>query len=282
MTKQTPNSYKPGVDRLEGMNKQALLGWLAAELRGQTHLLAGKEEDYPVQAIVNHHPYLSIAAQQRVGDALEALVLDWRGDLSGWPETAVRGLLSLVAELGVEGAKRKLFPLVSDKQAWGRIATLQPAVLRALATLSLNEDRVFWSKLPNQHPEFAGMAFQVLTRIAAEDALQLLGTLPDNDAAIGSVARQLPDFVSQFPPARTTAILNHLAGAISKLSPKSAATLKQALQDSGYSISLPPSPSNENEGFRETMKGFAKQVRPTNRSPLRPTNRSPLKFAHAR
>ena len=107
MTKQTPNSYKPGVDRLEGMNKPALLAWLEAELRGQTHILAGKEEDYPVQAIVNHHPYLSIAAQQRVGDALEALVLDWRTDSSGWPEEAVRALLSLVAELGVEGAKRK-------------------------------------------------------------------------------------------------------------------------------------------------------------------------------
>ena len=59
MIKLTPKSYKPGVDRLEAMNKQALLAWLAAELRGQTHILAGKEEDYPVQAIVNHHPYLS-------------------------------------------------------------------------------------------------------------------------------------------------------------------------------------------------------------------------------
>jgi len=274
MTKQTPESYKPGVTPLEAMNKQGILGWLVAELRGQTHILAGKEEDYPVQAIVNHHPYLSIPAQQRVGDALEALVLDWRKNPSDWPEPAVRALLSLVAELGVEGAKRKLLPLVSDKKAWGRIAGLQLAVLRALATLSLNEDRAFWSKLPQQHPEFAGMAFQVLTRIAADDALQLLSRLPDNDMAIGSIARTLPDFVSQFPKERTTAVLSHLAGAISKLSTKSAATLRQALQDSGYSIMLPPSPSKEKEGFRETMEGFAKKARSTNRSPL-------LEFAHA-
>lgn len=274
MTKQTPESYKPGVTRLEAMNTQGLLGWLEAELRGQTHILAGKEEDYPVQAIVNHHPYLSIPAQQRVGDALEALVLDWRKDPSDWPEAAVRALLSLVAELEVQGAKRKLLPLVSDKNAWGRIAVLQLAVLRALATLSLNEDRAFWSELPQQHPEFAGMAFQVLTRIAADDALKLLSRLPDNDTAVGGVARTLPDFVSQFPKERTTAVLNHLAGAISKLSTKSASTLTQALQDSGYSIMLPPSPSKENEGFRKNIIVFAKSVRPTNRSPL-------LEFAHA-
>lgn len=268
MTKQTPDSYKPGVDRLEGMNKQALMAWLEAELRGQTHILAGKEEDYPVQAIVNHHPYLSIAAQQRVGGALEALVLDWRKDSNDWPEAAVRALLNLVAELGIEGAKRKLLPLVSDKQAWGRLTALQPAVLRALATLSRNEDRAFWSKLPNQHPEFAGMAFQVLTRIAAEDALQLLSRLPDNDAAVGSVARKLPDFVSQFQPERKPAVLAHIASTIAMLSEKSAKALTLALQNAGIEILLPPSPSKEKEGFRETMKSFAKLVHFTNRSPL--------------
>ncbi len=273
MTKQTPNSYKPGVDRLEDMNKQALVAWLEAELRGQMHILAGKEEDYPVQAIVNHHPYLSIATQRRVGDALESLVLDWRKDLSAWPEASVRALLSLVAELGVEGAKRKLLPLVSDRRVWGQIAVLQPAVLRALATLSLNEDRMFWSQLPQQYPEFAGMAFQVLTRIAADDALQLLSRIPDNGIAVGSVARTLPDFLSQFSPERTIAILNQLAGAIAKLSSESAANLKQALEDSGYSISLPPCPSKEKEDFCKTMNSFAKKARST--------NRLPLEFAHA-
>lgn len=216
---------------------------------------------------------VSIAAQQRVGDALEALVLDWRKDLSGWPEVAVRALLSLVAELGVEGAKRKLLPLVSDKQVWGHIAALQPAVLRALATLSRNDDHAFWSKLPNQHPEFAGMAFQVLTRIDAEDALQLLSRLPDNDMAVGSVARTLPNFVSQFPPERTTAILKHLAGAIAMLPEKSAKTLMLALQNAGIEILLPLSPPKEKQVFYEQMVSFAKQVHSI--------NRSPLEFAHA-
>ena len=268
MTKQIPESYKPGVERIEGMNEAALLAWLEAELREQTHILAGKAEDFPVQAIVNHHPYLSIAAQNRFGNAIEALILDWRENLDNWPEDAVRALLDLAAEFGVEGAKRKLLPLVSNRPAWGKIAVLQLAVLRALAALSLPDDRAFWSKLPDQHPEFAGMSFQVLTRIAAEDALQLLSCLPDDDMAVDSVARKLPDFVSQFQPERKGAILAHIASAIAMLSKKSAETLMLALQRAGFPISLPSSSQNEIAVFRIRVASFAKLVRLENRSPL--------------
>jgi len=268
MKKEIPESYKPGVDRIEGMNEAALLAWLEAELREQTHILAGKTEDYPVQAIVSHHAYLSIAAQKRVGHALEALVLEWRRNVKDWPETAIRALLSLVAELRVEGAKSKLLPLVSARTAWDRIGALQPAVFRALATLSLNADRGFWSKVPNQHPEFAGMAFQVLTRISAEDALQLLSHLPDNDMAVGSVARKLPDFVSQFEPDQKADVLKHIAGAIAMLSEKSAAMLKLALPKAGFEITLPPSPQKRMKLFSQQIASSAKLVRRDNRSPL--------------
>lgn len=265
MKKEIPESYKPGVERIEAMNESAVLAWLEAELREQTHILAGKAEDYPVQAIVSHHAYLSIAAQKRVGEALETLVLEWRNDLQSWPETTIRSLLSLVAELRVEGAKSKLFPLVEDKVMWDRIGPLQTAVFRTLATLSLNPDRSFWSKIPDQYPEFAGMAFQVLTRIAPEDALQLLSRVPDNDMAVGSVARKLPDFVSQFQPERKAAVLTHIAGAIGNLSQRSAATLKTALEDAGFEVPLPSSPK---KAFREHIAGFVRLVRAENRSPL--------------
>lgn len=268
MTKQIPESYKPGVERIENMNVPALLAWLEAELRGQTHVLAGKEEDYPVQAIVNHHAYLSIAAQKRVGDALETLALEWRNNLVDWPESAVRALLSLVAELRVEGAKSKLVPLVSDKGIWNGLSSLQPAVFRALATLAKNSDRSFWIKTPSEHPEFAGMAFQVLTRIAAEDALQLLSCLPDNDMAVGSVARKLPDFISQFQPERKDAILAHIGRAIGMLSKKSGETLVLALKKAGFPISLPSSRQNEITIFRVHIESFAKLVRRENRPPL--------------
>ena len=268
MTKEIPESYKPGVNQIEGMNEPALLAWLEAELREQTHILAGKAEDYPVQAIVNHYAHLSMPAKQRVEHALQTLVLEWRKDLDGWPEEAVRALLSLVAELRVEDAKSKLFPLVSDTTAWDRIGRLQPAVLRALATLSLNADRSFWGKIPKLHPEFAGMAFQVLTKIAAEDALELLSHLPDNDMAVGSVARKLPDFVSQFQPERKAAILTHISEAIAMLSEQSAATLMLAIQKAGFEISLPPSPQKGKKLFSQLIASFAKLVRRENRSPL--------------
>jgi hypothetical protein len=267
MTKQIPESYKPGIERIEGMNCPAMLVWLEAELRGQAHILAGKEEDYPVQAIVNHHAYLSIGAQKRMGDVLETLVLDWSRDLVSWPEPAVRALLSLIAELRVEGAKSKLLPLVSNKAVWDGLASLQPAVFRSLATLSKNRDRNFWIRIPTDHPEFAGMAFQVLTRIAPEDALKLLSHLPNNDMAVGSVARKLPDFVSQFQPERKAEILTHIASAIGMLSKKSAETLTLALQNAGFPISPPSSLQDELVDFRIQIARFAKLVHRENRAP---------------
>jgi hypothetical protein len=154
---------------------------------------------------------------------------------------------------------------------WGRIVNLRPAVLRALATLSLNDDRVFWSKMPEKTPEFAGMAFQVLTRIAPDDALKLLSRLPDNDTAIGSVARKLPDFVSQFQPERKAAILTDIAAAIGKLSETSAAALGLALKNAGCKISLPPIQSRGVTDFNRHVANFVKNVRRENLSP----------FAHA-
>lgn len=268
MTKKIPESYKPGVDRIEGMNAPALCEWLEAELREKAHILAGKDEDFPVQAIVNHYPYLSPFARKLVGNTLEALILDWRKEQNNWPESAIRALLSLVAELRVAGAKSKLLSLVSDKEAWAHIEVLRPAVFRALATLSVNQDRAFLSKLPIQHPEFVGMAFQVLTRIAPEDALQLLSRLPDNEMAIGSIARKLPDFVSQFQPERKATVLAYIAEAIALLSPKSTALLKLALQNAGFEISLPTSQSNQSGYFKQQIAKFAKLVRRENISPL--------------
>ena len=236
-----PESYKPGVERIERMNAPALRVWLEAELREQTHILSGKAEAFPVQAIVNHHPYLSVAAQKRVSNVIEAIIFDWRHEPNTWPETAVRALLSLAAELRVAGAKSKLQSLVSNKAEFSHIASsLHPAVFRAIATLSSSYDRTFWSKFPVRNSEFAGMAFQVLARIAPEDALDLIGRLPDNETVIGSVARKLPAFVSQFEPPRTSAVLQQISNALAHLSTASAAALSLALKETGFI--LPPSP----------------------------------------
>ena len=98
---------------------------------------------------------------------------------------------------------------------------------------------------------------------------QELSRLPDNDTAVGSVARKLPDFVSQFQPERRADVLSHIADAIGMLSEKSAATLQLALQKAGFEISLPIPRSRQKQEFEKRLKSFKLLVCPANTAPLK-------------
>ncbi len=255
MSTEIPESYKTGIQHIEGLDLGAMTDWLRAELHEQVHRLAGQEYDYPVQAIVNHHPYLSPETQRRMANAIEVLVLDWKRAANAWSESAVQALLNLAAELPVPGAKSKLQSLAKS-QAFSKLAeALRPAVLGAIATLSINGDRTFWKTLPDDYSEFAGMAFQVLARIAPEDALELLGRLPQNGQVIGSVARELPDFVSQFEPELQAAKLRQISQALASLPTESAAPVKLALKEAGFELGQIPSllAEQQKSKFRESL-----------------------------
>ena len=114
------------------------------------------------------------------------------------------------------------------------VATL--AIATAAATLSTHADRDFWSQVAALRPGFSGMAFQVLTRIAPEDALNLLSHLPGDKAAVGSVARKLPEFVSQFEPAQRAQILGRISTALASLTPHYSRQLTEALEQAGFRL----------------------------------------------
>jgi hypothetical protein len=261
-----PESYKSGIEHIEGLNFEALREWLEAELRDKIHILSGQADDYPVQAIVNHHPYFSLAAQKRVADAVEALIVDWRKTPDDWPESAVRALLSLSAELRVIGAKLKFQSLVESGGLSRIKPALHPAVFRAIATLSSNNDHKFWYGLPKNYPQFAGMAFQDLARNAPKVALLLLGQLPANEPAIAGVARKLPDFVSEFEPEQQVAVLSQITEALASLTPESAMPLQLALKEQGFDLGEIrfPIASQHKKPFVTRIISFAQTIQPRN------------------
>lgn len=266
MSTEIPESYKTGIQHIEGLDAGAMTEWLRAELHEQVHILAGQAYDYPVQAIVNHHPYLSLETQSRMAKAIEVLILDWKRAANAWSESAVHALLSLAAELRVPGAKSKLQSLAKS-QAFSKLAeALRPAVLGAIATLSINDDRTFWKTLPDDHPKFAGMAFQVLARIAPEDALELLGQLPQDESVISSVARKLPDFVSQFEPELQAVKLGQISEALASLPTGSAAPLNLALEEAGFELGEIPSflAAQQKSRFLKLVNVFVLTVHPVN------------------
>jgi hypothetical protein len=263
-----PESYRSGLEQIEAMSTIAVREWLDAELRDKIHLLAGKTEDFPVQAIVNHHPYLSLPAQNRIADAIVTLILAWREAPDDYPELTVRALLSLAAELRVVNAKEKLQSLVRS-DAFEPAKALCPAILRTIATLSSNDDCAFWRRLPQYHPEYAGMAFQVLTRIGPAVALKLLGELPTIEQSISGVARKLPEFVSKFEPDRQASLLDQIDKAISLLPAESTRALKLALEEEGFDLSENPFPDQEEHRLEFVKKIiiFVKTLQPTSESP---------------
>jgi hypothetical protein len=262
MNSTIPSSYENGLAQIERMDAPSTREWLDAELKEKVHLLAGSAEDFPVQAIVNHYPYLSLAAQKRIADAIVALIDDWRSVPTDYPEAAVRALLNLAAELRVSDAKNRLQTMVQSAPT-EEVDRLHTAIIRTIATLSTNNDRTFWRKLPQHRPDDSGMAFQVLVRIAPKDALLLLSELPSNEPALGGVARKLPDFVSQFGRHEQPDVLTQISNALLHLPPDSATQLQQALEEEGFQIGDDTFPIRQEHQlvFTEKIIEFTKTIR---------------------
>lgn len=236
MKTRIPESYLSGIQRIEGLDKGAMREWLAAEIQGKSRMLAGQTDDYPVQAIVNHNPYLSLKAQKRVADAIEELILDWKEEPESWSDSDLRALLNLAAELRVADVKLKLVSLI-ESGGLAQIKTgLHAPIFRAIATLSSNVDYKFWFRVPQTYPAFVGMAFQVLARIAPKVALLLLRHLPVNADALEGVARKLPDFVSKFDAKEQAAVLDQITDALALLTPEAAQPLQLALKEQGFDL----------------------------------------------
>lgn len=256
MNKPIPEQFRGGVQVLEGMPTNAMVAWLESELRDKIHILPGREEDYPVQAIINHHPHLTLPAQQRFSDAVENLVMEWRNDLDGWTEEALRSLLNIAGELRILAAKEKLKTLFKS----GKLTpALRPAVLRTIAMLSTNQDQSFWfSSIPKDHPEMAGMAFQVLMQIAKTKAIELLKNLPHNEIAVNGVARKLPEFVSQYASFEQKALIKTIGEAIAGLPSELQKVMKEALSEEGFDTISFSSDAKQILSFRACLDSFFK------------------------
>jgi hypothetical protein len=231
-----PSSYKKGIEFIQALDGGGMREWLRAELNEQSNVLTGQADDFPVQAIVNYHGFLDRATQLKFAVAIQDLVSDWKQNPGDWNQNAATALLKIIAELRIEDTKSRLKSLVESKNFSNILPILRPAVIRTLAAISTTTDNQFWNKLTELHPDFGGMAFQVLTRIAPKDALQLIGKLPYSKIAIEGVARKLPDFVSQYEGPERTKVIGTIADAIDHLPEEYAEKLKASLAEEGIVI----------------------------------------------
>jgi hypothetical protein len=266
-----PDAYNQGVSHIESLTVPAMVEWLRDELFDRNHILGGQADDYPVQAILNHFPHLSIRAQARMAEAMRQLVIEWKGSPTAWTESAIKALLSLATELPVPETK----PLLQSSVEQGGLGQVPTAVraplLRAIAGLSGNGDRTFWMMVATEHSQFAGMAFQVLARVAPGSAVEVLGRLPHEQAIVDTAARVLPEFIARFPEGAQFEKLEQVAQVTASLPDQLAARLKSALMHAGYTVpeSRSLKEAKQRNSFRQATDHLARQVSYNNSLDLR-------------
>lgn len=234
MKPEIPGAFSEGVERLEKLDVASMRMWLEAEVQDKVHILSGQEDDQPVQAILNHFPYLRLVTQSRLLRACSKLLAEWIQQKGGWSESATLHLLDLVAELPVEDGKIKLQGNLKKLEVSDVVYV---AVLQTIATLSVNADRQFWLGIASTSPDYAGMAFQVLARIAPAEAHQVIRDAASSERAFGSLVRKLPNFVSQFTPPEQEELLHTIAKAISSLPARVADGIESSLREEGFDVS---------------------------------------------
>ena len=150
--------------------------------------------------------------------ALTIIVLSWCKKRRQFSTQALSHLLNLVGELRV---KSVVIPL-KRKVAQRRFAHIRPRYIRSLilSTIASNAEkgddamRAFWERVATRYPRYAGMAFQVLSKVDRESALQILERFPNCQVAACGVARGIGAFITSHRSKRrrrlSTRIINAL------------------------------------------------------------------------
>lgn len=260
MRTDTPESYKPGVEFLQSSSTRDLVAWLSRYLAGGGYELSGQREDIPVQAILNHIPYLSVQAEARLLDALYSVVLSWReSPMSASPSftTALFELLSEITSEEILGAMRTF---AASVEGIALDDSVRSKLLRSIASVASTRDADYWVAMSENEDDFGGLAFQVLARIAPIKAFDVLPNVWNNDTSRGTVTRLLPELISRFPieqqKARTSAVLD-LAD---RAPPYVQQDVEASLRSSGLvSVSVPA--NDQLAHFVSEVRQYARRVK---------------------
>ena len=233
-----PDSYKSGIEYIEGLSPEATVKWLEKEIREKEHRLAGDAMSQPVQAIIDHYNYLSPKSKAKVRDAIEFLVIFWKTGLTRFSTKAIRHLLSIIGELHVVSVMRMLMRKAESSETI-RPRSIRGAILRAIANNAVKGDEeacAFWERIAVDHPEYAGMAFQVLCKIDVESALRLLRDFPQTRSAVGSVARSIDSFILEQPHRKRLRLVARVEGALCRWQPYLAKIVQDVLDSEVHKI----------------------------------------------
>ena len=103
-----PENRIEGVRYIESLKPNGMKLWLETEVNEWSHNIAGGRDDQPVQAILNHAPYISEKARLSLEIAIEDYIMVWRNAPADGNPSAINHLLNLAAEIPVPKVKHLL------------------------------------------------------------------------------------------------------------------------------------------------------------------------------
>jgi len=253
MNAEMPEGYLPGISIIESLGTSDLTEWLRTELAGESRTLSGQDDDFPVQAIVNHFRYLSPTAQRRLTDAVDLLQVSFKTSPANWMADQTRNLFHLIGELPVPALITKLQTVAFDTELKPVIGSSYLILLQAIARHSTNTDRAFWKSLVAHAPQYAGMALQVLARVSPNDVLEVLEQLPPKAATaatLGAFARALPNFLASLEDGDRSRAISRLDSTRRRLPSTVSYHLRGALAVAGFGISAGSAASHGDQELR--------------------------------
>lgn len=187
-TEPTPLQY------LDGQPYDAILSWLEDSLRGKTTLPRAIPGESPELCIIRFERSLERMTRGDLREACKLLVHRFAkqtGEVLATDEENdyVDSLLCLAQALELKEIWSILCSLASDDARFSRLPTRQQkSVIGTLLDLRAPESLQFWQMIAERYPARLGVfAFSGLLRESPERALEILPTLPDDEAVADSV-----------------------------------------------------------------------------------------------
>lgn len=250
MKRNIPKAYVASLNEIEKMSQQAMTTWLESELNGTSRLLAGQADDYPVQAILNHHRYLDPNAKKAFGQAVKELLSDALKIPRQWDSELFQHLLALSAELPVPSTKHQLVKAVVTSDFQKITAVNQSLILQTIGALSDSSDSSFWLSIAQKFKSFAGLAYQILSRISPLKSSDAIAYLEDTKA-VDSVCQRLSVLLSASEITKQKVILESVESNLRTIPQTLQNQFISSLADFGFNI---PTPAIKNDHLERFTK----------------------------
>jgi hypothetical protein len=191
------------INVISSLNGEQLQAWLTARCEQRDAILPDDPDFDAAYPVVALSPHLSAAVRAQLQYACVSLLTNWLSSHSQFDDP-IDNLLLVIQGLNIKPAGPRLEIFVRSDDFAAASERLQDRILQTLVALEMNLAPHFWHTLVAIDPQrFAGVAFDGLSLVSPNHAVDLLTKLPTSTAIAESISLSLPGFIDNIFPAKS-------------------------------------------------------------------------------